>query len=87
MKSFLSFIRTTITGGILFLLPVVLLIMIFAKALEILHKISAPLSEKLPVIIFGLDGSNLVAIALLILICFLSDLLFRSNLVKILIKN
>ena len=87
MKSFLSFIRTTITGGILFLLPVVLLIMIFAKALEILHKISAPLSEKLPEIIFGLDGSNLVAIALLVLICFVSGLLFRSKLVKKWIKK
>lgn len=87
MKSFLSFIRTTITGGVLFLLPLVLLIIIFGKALNILHKLSAPISEKLPTIIFGLDGSNLVAIVLLFLICFVSGLLFRSALVKSLIKK
>ena len=87
MKSFLSFIRTTITGGVLFLLPVVLLIMIFGKALNILHKLSTPISEKLPTIIFGLDGSNLVAIAILILICFLSGLLFRSRFVRKWIKK
>jgi uncharacterized membrane protein len=87
MKSFLSFIKTTITGGVLFLLPVVLLIIIFGKALNILRKLSAPISEKLPTIIFGLDGSNLVAIALLILICFLSGLLFRSKFVRKWIKK
>lgn len=87
MKSLLNFIRTTITGGILFLLPVILLIMIFAKALEVLQKFSVPLSNELPEIIFGLDGSNLIAIALLVLICFVSGLLFRSKLVKKWIKK
>ena len=87
MKSLLNFIRATITGGLLFLLPMVLLIIIFGKALNILHKVSIPISEKLPTIIFGLDGSNLVAIALLILICFLSGLLFRSKYVRKWVKK
>ena len=87
MKSVFSFIRTTITGGILFLLPVILLLMIFTKAYNILHKLSAPLSEKLPELIFGFDGSNLIALLLLILICFVSGLLFRSKYVKNWIKK
>lgn len=82
MKSILRFIKTTITGGILFLLPVVLLIIIFTKAYTILHKLSAPISEKLPDLIFGLDGSNLIAILLLFIICFFSGLLFRSKFAK-----
>lgn len=82
MKSFLRFIKTTITGGILFLLPVILLIIIFTKAYNIFHVVSAPLSEKLPELIFGLDGSNLITILLLVFICFFSGLLFRSRLVK-----
>lgn len=82
MKSFFDFIKTTITGGILFLLPVVLLIIIFTKAYAILHKLSAPISEKLPELIFGFDGSNLIAILLLVIICFFSGLLFRSKFAK-----
>jgi len=87
MKSILSFIRTTITGGILFLLPVILLIMIFTKALHILQIVSVPISKELPDIIFGLNGSNLVAIVLLVLICFVSGLLFRTKLVKSWVKK
>ena len=82
MKSFLRFIKTTVTGGILFLLPVVLLIMLFAKAYNILNILSAPISEKLPKIILGFDGGNILVIALLIVISFVSGLLFRSKLVK-----
>lgn len=82
MKSFLSFIRATLTGGILFLLPVVLLVMLFAKAHNLLLKISAPIAEQLPEIIFGFDGSNLLAVLLLIFICFISGLFFRSKLVR-----
>lgn len=82
MKSIISFIRTTITGGVLLLLPLILLVIIFSKAYTILHKLSAPISEKLPEIIFGFDGSNLIAIFLLIFLCFMSGLLFRSRLVK-----
>jgi len=82
MKSILLFIRTTLTGGILFLLPMVLLIMVVNKAHQILEKVSAPLAERLPDIFFGWDGSGIVAILLLIILCFISGLLFRSALVK-----
>jgi len=78
MKSITQFVRATLTGGIIFLLPVVLLLMLFAKAHAVLLKISTPIADKLPEIILGLDGSNLVTILLLILICFISGLLFRS---------
>ena len=50
-------------------------------------KISAPIAEKLPEIIFGFDGSNLVAILLLIFICFISGLFFRSKLVRTWIRK
>jgi uncharacterized membrane protein len=82
MKSLLNLLRTTITGGILFLLPVVLIIVILNKARLILVKISAPITDRLPDIILGLDGSKLITIVLLILICFVSGLLFRSPTVR-----
>jgi len=87
MKSLIGFIRTTITGGILFLLPVILLIIVFTKAYHILHKITIPLSKKLPDIIFGFDGSFLLTIILIILICFVSGLVFRSKIAKLWVKK
>ncbi len=82
MKSILSFFRDTLTGGILFLLPVVLILVMIGKAFDMLEKISTPIASKLPNSIFGLDGSKLVAIALLIILCFLSGLMFRTKRVK-----
>ncbi len=79
MKSILLFLRATLTGGVLFLLPVVLLIMILNKAHIVLVKISAPFAHRLPEFIFGLDGHNVLAILFL---CFISGILFRSATVK-----
>ncbi len=82
MKSFLIFMRATLTGGVLFLLPSVLLIIFLSKAYAILAKLSEPLSKRLPESVFGLSASILLTIGLLILICFLSGLVFRSVRVK-----
>jgi uncharacterized membrane protein len=82
MKPFLQFIRATLTGGILFLLPVVLVGAVIAKAFSFLLIISRPIALKLPDVAFGLDGSILVAIVLLVLLCFLGGLIFRSAKVK-----
>jgi len=82
MKSFMKFLRATLTGGILFLLPVVLIIVILNKARLILAAISKPITDRLPDIILGLDGGKLVTIVLLVLICFVSGMLFRAPSVR-----
>jgi uncharacterized membrane protein len=82
MKSFLRFIRATLSGGILFLLPVVLIIMMLGKAHQIMVKISGPLASKLPDRFLGLDGSGILAIVLLVIVCFIAGLLIRSPRLK-----
>ncbi|MCJ7468431.1 MAG: hypothetical protein MUO53_17260 [Maribacter sp.] len=82
MKSLLQFIRTTFTGGVLFLLPIVLIYIFLHQAYIILEKVSTPISEKLPELIFGLDGSMIITLFLLIFLCFIGGLLFRSAGVK-----
>lgn len=82
MKSILRFVRTTLSGGVLFLLPLVLLIGILKKAHELFLKISAPLAERLPDIIGRFDLHNLIAILVLVAVCFISGLLFRHKLTK-----
>ncbi len=81
-NSIIKFIRATLTGGIIFLLPIVLFSIVLAKAIEILIKISQPLANVMNEKVFGFDGSMLVAIVLLVIICFIGGLLFRSAVVK-----
>lgn len=82
MKSIKSFIRATLTGGVFLLLPLALLIVIMEKPFTLLLEISAPLAQLLPNRIFGLDGRLIVAGAVLILVCFVSGLLFLSPCIK-----
>jgi uncharacterized membrane protein len=82
MKSLFRFIRATLSGGILFLLPLVLVIMMLGKAHQIMVKISGPLASKLPDHFLGLDGSGILAVVLLVLVCFIAGLLIRSPRLK-----
>ena len=82
MNSLLIFIRTTLTGGVIFLLPFVLLIIILTKAFMILGVLADPISQQLPRTILGMDGSKIIVLFLLVIICFFSGLLFRSTKVR-----
>ena len=74
-----GFIRTTILGGLLFLFPIVFLIAIFGKALEITNKLSSPLAGLLPIdSIGGLAVVKLLSLVILVLICFLAGLAART---------
>ena len=82
MNPTLRFIRTTVVGGILFLLPLVVLFIIFEKASSILSVITEPISRRISDSILGFDGSTMITIFLLTLICFIGGLVFRSKRVK-----
>lgn len=82
MKSILSFIRATLTGGVLFLLPVMLIVFLVKKAFELISPIAAPFAKFMPDMFLGFDGSGLAAILLLLILCFLGGLLFRSKRVQ-----
>ncbi|MHC9541323.1 MAG: hypothetical protein AB9903_17600 [Vulcanimicrobiota bacterium] len=82
MKSVKNFIRATLTGGVLFLLPVALLIVVMEKPFTMLLEISEPLSQLLPNRIFGVDGRLIVAFVILVFVCFASGLLFLSPRIK-----
>lgn len=76
------FVRSTLTGGILFLLPAVLIYILIDKGFTVLMQLSEPISKRMPELILGLDGSKIVTLLLLLLICFAAGLLFRSPKVK-----
>src|SRR5262245_2254009 len=77
MKRLLNFLRATLVGGILFLVPVTVLVMIVGKALELAHKITDPLAARLPSVFD--EAPILLASLLLVLVCFLMGLLAMTG--------
>ena len=75
----MKFLKTTIIGGLVFLLPGVLVLLILGKALSAARAMTAPLSEKLPrVALFGVGTASLVAVLLLLLLCFVAGIFART---------
>jgi uncharacterized membrane protein len=83
MKGSFRFFRTTALGGLLFLVPIVVLIVIIGKAFEIAKRFTTPVARILPfnpaadVAIAGV-----LAVALLFLVCFLAGLLAKNRIAK-----
>lgn len=78
-----TFLKTTVLGGVIFLLPVVIFIAIVGKGLEFANKLATPLAERLPVDSVGdLAIVHLLALAILILICFIAGLVARTSQAK-----
>jgi uncharacterized membrane protein len=53
--------------------------MVFNKVFIVLVKLSSPVARTLPDHFWGFDGSKLVTILFIIIICFVSGLIFRST--------
>jgi uncharacterized membrane protein len=82
MKALLSFIRSTLIGGIFFLLPIYLIFMLLYKLHLVATKIFAPITHFLPDHLLGIDAKRLVAALALVLLCFLAGLMFKIRFVK-----
>lgn len=82
MKAIFSFIKVTLTGGILFLIPVLVLFALYKKAHELLVKIAKPILQILPDTIFGIGREKVLLLITVVLVCFISGLLFRSQFVR-----
>lgn len=80
MNRFFRLIRTTVIGGFVFLVPVVFVIILGEKAIDILRKIAAPIVNRLGLesTILGFGTANVVTVLVIILLCFLAGLIARS---------
>jgi len=79
MRSVLAFLRATLVGGVLFLAPLVVLVVVINKALVFGARIIRPLAERVPDSLgLGAARENVAAALLLVLVCFLAGLLARS---------
>ncbi|ABQ04418.1 DUF502 domain-containing protein [Flavobacterium johnsoniae] len=88
MKSIFKIIKATFLGGILFLVPLVVLLIILEKGYGIIQKITLPLVNNLPrVHVLGIALQELIGILIIILICFAAGLLARTARAKKLIQK
>lgn len=79
MNKLVKFIKVTLAGGILFLIPMIVLIVVVAKAMNLLKHVSKPLAERLGYTqVAGIGLSTLISIFLLLVLCFLAGLLMRT---------
>jgi uncharacterized membrane protein len=84
----MRFLRTTIVGGIVFLVPIVVLIVVIGKALQVTGAIAAPLAARLPMEAIGAVAvSQLLAVLILVLICFVAGLLARTSVARVLVET
>ncbi len=75
MKEILAFIRTTIVGGVLFLLPVVVIVFVLGKAADLVGGIAEPLVVRLGIdSVAGIAASTLMSILLIALCAFVAGL-------------
>jgi len=74
------FVATTLAGGLLFLIPVVVISLIVERALQVVGKVAHPLVEALGLhTILGFGAAGIVAILLLVGVCFVAGIVAKTD--------
>ena len=80
MKKIISFIKTTIIGGLFFIIPIFLVIYLTVKIVVTFRKLVAPLADKINVSFFGEEiGSRVIAVVLLVILCFIAGIFAKAK--------
>jgi uncharacterized membrane protein len=79
MKTLTRFVRTTILGGVFFLIPIVVLIIILAKALEYANKVlDAIVAHISAASELNATAATALSVVIVALVCFLAGLIART---------
>lgn len=79
MQAITQFVRTTIVGGLFFLAPIVVLIVILAKALDYASRGVDAVLTRIPATSgLGAGGATALSVAFVALLCFLSGLVAHT---------
>jgi uncharacterized membrane protein len=80
MKSLSAFLKATIVGGALYLVPVVLILLVLGKVHGVTIKLVAPMAEALQLQdVGGINLARLLGIVLIVVACFLAGLFARTR--------
>ena len=79
MSNLRRLIRTTLVGGVLFLVPLVFAVMVLGKAFQIMKVVATPLGKLIPIESFaGFAKVEILTTLIMILACLLAGTLARS---------
>ncbi len=88
LAALLGFVKTTLVGGVVFLVPATVLALLLAKVGDVLLRLAQPLAKRLPLnTIWGVAVADAVLIVLALLVCFLAGLLARVSFANRLVRK
>jgi uncharacterized membrane protein len=76
MKTLAEFTKTTLIGGLLIILPIYIAVLLLAKATKALLGLLAPVTSQIPA---DLEFRGILAILLLVVVCFVVGLIVRTG--------
>ena len=80
MKAILEFFKTTVVGGLVVVIPLMILYLIFGELVDLLVGLTEPITKELPFpALINVIIATLIAIGVAILICFFTGLLVRTG--------
>ncbi len=80
MAALKNFLKTTIIGGLMFLVPVILVLVILGHAMRFAAKIAVPIAEQLAITqVAGVAVATIVAALVLLILSFLAGLAARTG--------
>ena len=75
-----EFIRTTLIGGILFLIPLVMVVVVFGKAFQIMKIVATPLGKLIPIeSVAGFALVEVLTAVIMLMCCLMAGLVARSS--------
>lgn len=78
MKNLFNYIKLTIVGGALLLIPLFVLVAVILKAGSLVKRIVTPIAHWLPFQIPGIAKETLLAILVLLFLCFLAGIFMHT---------
>ena len=81
MKGLVDFVKTTIIGGLLFLVPALILILVIKHAIELTAKVLVPIEKLLPLeTLGGVAVAHMLAVLIILAVCFAAGIAARTRL-------
>jgi uncharacterized membrane protein len=82
------FVKTTLIGGVVFMVPIFVLAFLGTKAVAVLRRLAKPLDAWLPLEkVWGVVVADVAAVVVLIVACFLGGLLARASVADHFVKK
>ena len=79
MKKMAEFLRLTLIGGVIFLIPLVIIVAAVGKAFQIMQVVAAPLNRLIPIeSVAGFAFIDVLAVIVMVLLCLIAGLAARS---------